>query len=110
MVTSQNHFGDKTCEAMKMLLILRESAFSFTLAKSTTEWNCMLLSGAAPDLEVSYESVFDFCKYFLRKEDVSCTRVHNALVVVKLEGRWRGWEGDGQREGAREWRREWRRE
>ena len=87
MVTSQNHLGDKTCEAMKMQLILGETDFSFTLTKSITEWNCMLLDGAAiTDLEVSYKGVFDFCKYFLRKKDVSCTGVHNALVVVELRG------------------------
>ena len=39
MVSSQNHFGDKTSEAIKMVLILGESDFSFTLAKSITEWN-----------------------------------------------------------------------
>ena len=92
MVNSQNHFGDKTSEAIKMVLILGESDFSFTLAKSITEWN-NLRCAAITDLEVSYKSVFDFCKYFLRKEDVSCTRVHNALVIVELrggEGRWRG--------------------
>ena len=70
----------------------------------------MLLGGVAiTDLKVSYESVFDFCKYFLRKEDVSCTRVHNALVIVELrggEGRWRGWDGDGGKDRGREWGRE----
>ena len=39
MVSSQNHFEDKTSEAIKMVLILGESDFSFTLAKSITEWN-----------------------------------------------------------------------
>ena len=45
-----------------------------------------LSSAAITDLEVSYKGVFDFCKYFLRKKDVGCTGVHNALVVVELRG------------------------
>ena len=65
----------------------------------------MELQVAITDLKVSYKGVFDFCKYFIRKEDVSCARVHDALVVVELrgeEGRRRGQgKGDGRRrEGA----------
>ena len=72
----------------------------------------MELQVAITDLKVSYKGVFDFCKYFIRKEDVSCARVHDALVVVELrgeEGRRRGQgkgdgrrkEGRGRREGGR---------
>ena len=53
---------------------------------------------AIADLKVSNKGVFDFCKHFIGKEDVSCARVYDALVVVELIGEVERKEEGGRRE------------